>query len=104
MLVSLGLDQNIEDFAFGVDGSPKVDHLRTRVASRTSGRHMPLTDVKIRSARAIAGKTPKLSDGGGLQVWVTSSGSKLWHLAYRFGGVAIQTCVGDEVGAGYGSC
>ncbi len=26
MLVSLGLDQHIEDLAFGVDGSPKVDH------------------------------------------------------------------------------
>src|SRR5438477_2678066 len=26
VLVSLGLDQNIEDFAFGVDGPPKVDH------------------------------------------------------------------------------
>jgi hypothetical protein len=25
VLVSLGLDQHIEDFAFGVDGSPKVD-------------------------------------------------------------------------------
>jgi hypothetical protein len=26
VLVSLGLDQHIEDLAFGVDGSPKVDH------------------------------------------------------------------------------
>src|SRR5271165_5496611 len=26
MLVSLGLDQHIKDLAFGVDGSPKVDH------------------------------------------------------------------------------
>jgi hypothetical protein len=26
VLVSLGLDQHIEDFAFGVDGSPKLDH------------------------------------------------------------------------------
>ena len=26
VLVSLGLDQHIEDFAFGVDGPPKVDH------------------------------------------------------------------------------
>src|SRR5208283_752097 len=26
LLVSLGLDQHIEDLAFGVDGPPKVDH------------------------------------------------------------------------------
>jgi hypothetical protein len=26
VLVPLGLDQHIEDLAFGVDGSPKVDH------------------------------------------------------------------------------
>src|SRR5450432_4627195 len=26
MLVSLGLDQHIEDFAFGVDGAPQIDH------------------------------------------------------------------------------
>ena len=26
VLVSLGLDQHIEDLAFSVDGSPKVDH------------------------------------------------------------------------------
>ena len=26
VLVSLGLDQHIEDLAFGVDGPPKVDH------------------------------------------------------------------------------
>jgi hypothetical protein len=26
MLVSLGLDQHIEDFALGVDGAPQIDH------------------------------------------------------------------------------
>ena len=26
MLVPLGLDQHVEDLAFGVDRSPKVDH------------------------------------------------------------------------------
>src|SRR5471032_2441095 len=55
---------------------------------------MPLTDAKIRSARAVGGKTPKLSDGGGLQVWVTSSGSKLWYLAYRFGGKQRKLAIG----------
>lgn len=28
-------------------------------------------------------KLIKLSDGGGLQLWITPAGSKLWHLAYR---------------------
>lgn len=28
----------------------------------------------------------KLSDGGGLQLWVQPTGSRLWRLAYRFGG------------------
>jgi integrase len=55
---------------------------------------MPLTDAKIRNAQAVAGKTPKLSDGGGLQVWVTSSGSKLWYLAYRFGGKQRKLAIG----------
>jgi integrase len=55
---------------------------------------MPLTDAKIRNAQPVAGKTPKLSDGGGLQVWVTSSGSKLWYLAYRFGGKQRKLAIG----------
>jgi integrase len=55
---------------------------------------MPLTDAKIRNAQAVAGKTPKLSDGGGLQVWVTNSGSKLWYLAYRFGGKQRKLAIG----------
>ena len=29
MLVSLGLDQHIEDLAFGVEGSPEIDHAAT---------------------------------------------------------------------------
>jgi hypothetical protein len=32
------------------------------------------------------GKVSKLSDGGGLQLWVTPDGAKRWRLAYRFGG------------------
>jgi hypothetical protein len=28
----------------------------------------------------------KLSDGGGLQLWVQPTGARLWRLAYRFGG------------------
>lgn len=46
---------------------------------------MPLTDMKCRSAKP--GPTlRKLSDGGGLQLWVQPTGARLWRLAYRFGG------------------
>jgi integrase len=55
---------------------------------------MPLTDATIRNAQAVPGKTPKLSDGGGLQVWITGSGSKLWYLAYRFGGKQRKLAIG----------
>jgi hypothetical protein len=44
---------------------------------------MPLTDLAIK--RALAGpKIIKLSDGGGLQLWLTPDGAKRWRLAYRF--------------------
>lgn len=43
---------------------------------------MPLTDVQIRGAKA-KDRLVKLSDGGGLQLWITPAGSKLWYLAYR---------------------
>lgn len=55
---------------------------------------MALTDAKIRAARA--GKAIlKLSDGGGLQLHVLSSGTKVWRYAYRFGG--------KQKGIGFGS-
>lgn len=44
---------------------------------------MPLTDTAIRNAKAQPEVT-KLSDGGGLQLWIMPNGSKLWRLAYRF--------------------
>ena len=44
---------------------------------------MPLTEIGIRSARP---EIVKLSDGGGLQLWVTPDGAKRWRLAYRFAG------------------
>lgn len=46
---------------------------------------MPLTDAKLRALKGSA-KTQKVSDGGGLHVVVTPGGSRLWRLAYRFGG------------------
>ncbi len=44
-----------------------------------------LTDAAIRKAKA-ASKAYKLSDSGGLHLYVSPSGGKLWRLKYRFGG------------------
>ncbi|MCD7984351.1 MAG: integrase arm-type DNA-binding domain-containing protein [Desulfovibrio sp.] len=44
---------------------------------------MPLTDTHIRNIRST-GKPKKHFDGGGLFLFVTPSGSKLWRMAYRF--------------------
>ncbi|MDR3534557.1 MAG: integrase arm-type DNA-binding domain-containing protein [Rhodopila sp.] len=46
---------------------------------------MTLTDMKCRNVRQ-GSKLQKLSDGGGLQLWVQPTGSRLWRLAFRFGG------------------
>jgi integrase len=45
---------------------------------------MALTEVAVRNAKA-KGRIAKLSDGGGLQLWLTPDGGKRWRLAYRFG-------------------
>ncbi|MDI9847320.1 tyrosine-type recombinase/integrase [Rhodoblastus sp. 17X3] len=44
---------------------------------------MALTEFQIRNARP-ATKIVKLSDGGGLQLWISPDGAKRWRLAYRF--------------------
>jgi plasmid stability protein len=44
-----------------------------------------LTDLRIRTAKP-SGKIRKLSDGRGLQLWVSPAGGKSWRLDYRFGG------------------
>jgi integrase len=46
---------------------------------------MPLTELACRNAKP-ADKVIKLSDGGGLQLWIRTSGTKNWHYAYRFDG------------------
>jgi integrase len=46
---------------------------------------MTLTDMKCRTVRP-GSKLQKLSDGGGLQLWVQPTGSRLWRLAFRFRG------------------
>lgn len=44
---------------------------------------MPLSDTQIKRAKA-SDKLQKLSDGGGLQLHIPTTGGKLWRLAYRF--------------------
>lgn len=46
---------------------------------------MALSDVKCRNAKP-GSKLYKLSDGGGLQLWVQPTRARLWRLAYRFAG------------------
>jgi hypothetical protein len=54
---------------------------------------MPLTDLAIKRARPGT-KIIKLSDGGGLQLWITPDGAKRWRLAYRIGGVQKTLAIG----------
>ena len=54
-----------------------------------------LIDSAIRAAKSKTGQTVKLSDGGGLQLWVQPSGSKLWNLAYRFAGKQRKLAIGS---------
>lgn len=42
-----------------------------------------LTDTAIKKAKPSA-SVVKLSDSGGLQLWVTPQGAKYWRMAYRF--------------------
>jgi integrase len=43
----------------------------------------PLSEIKLRNAKPQA-KAYKIFDGGGLYLFVTPSGGKLWHFKYRF--------------------
>jgi len=54
---------------------------------------MALTDTACRNAKA-RNALYKLSDGGGLQLWVQPNGAKLWRLAYRFGGKQKLLAIG----------
>jgi hypothetical protein len=44
---------------------------------------MALTDVRIRNAKP-AKSMVKLSDGEGLQLWITPAGGKVWKLGYCY--------------------
>jgi integrase len=52
-----------------------------------------LTDLQIRKTKPRE-KLFKLSDGGGLQLWVTSDGAKYWRLAYELGGKQKTHAIG----------
>ena len=54
---------------------------------------MPLTDARCRSAQP-GSKLQKLTDGGGLQLWLQPTGAKLWRFAYRFGGKQKLLAIG----------
>ncbi len=54
---------------------------------------MALTDIAVRAAKP-GDRLAKLSDGGGLQLWITPDGAKRWRLAYRFGGVQKALALG----------
>jgi integrase len=55
--------------------------------------NMALTEFAIKSAKAGA-KIVKLSDGGGLQLWITPDGAKRWRKAYRFNGAQKTLALG----------
>jgi integrase len=52
-----------------------------------------LNDTRVRSAKACV-RPIKLSDGGGLHLLIQPHGSKLWRLAYRFGGKQKTFAIG----------
>lgn len=52
-----------------------------------------LTDIKVRPAKRGA-QAMNLSDGGGLQRWVTPAGGKYWKFAYRFDGKQKKLGIG----------
>lgn len=52
-----------------------------------------LTDTAVKAAKP-APALAKLSDGGGLQLWITPEGGKYWRLAYRFNGKQRALAIG----------
>lgn len=62
---------------------------------------MALTDVAIRNAKPGA-KPVKMADGGGLFLYITPAGGKLWRLKYRMDGKEKLLAIGayPEIGLG----
>jgi integrase len=55
---------------------------------------MPLTEKQVLNVKADPERRLKLSDGGGLQLWVTPAGGKLWSFAYRIGDKQRRLAIG----------
>lgn len=55
---------------------------------------MPLTDTHIRSLKPDL-RPRKYFDGGGLFLFIPTSGSKLWRIAYRFDGKSKLLSFGE---------
>ncbi len=55
---------------------------------------MPLTDAKLRSAKADE-KPYKISDSGGLYLLVKPNGSRLWRWKYRIAGKENHYAIGE---------
>lgn len=60
---------------------------------------MPLSDIAIRNAKPTS-KPAKIADGGGLFLYVTPAGGKLWRLKYRMDGREKLLAIGSypEIG------
>lgn len=54
---------------------------------------MAISDAAIRGVKPTDSRK-KLSDGGGLQLWIERSGAKLWSLAYQFDGKQKRLALG----------
>jgi integrase len=54
---------------------------------------MPLTDARVRNSKP-QDHPVKISDAGGLHLLITTKGSKLWRLAYRYAGKQKTLAIG----------
>jgi hypothetical protein len=55
--------------------------------------HVAMTELEVRNSKPGA-KIVKLSDGGGLQLWIDPKGAKRWRLAYRFNSTQRALAIG----------
>ena len=62
---------------------------------------MKLTDTVLRSLKPT-GKPQKYSDGGGLYLYVSAAGGKLWRMDYRFEGKRKTLSFGPYPAIGLG--
>lgn len=78
----------------GIEIYPYPEYPQNLEATAMPRQIIPLTDIKIKAAKA-KGKSYKLFDGGGLFLLITPTGGKLWRLKYRFGGTEKLLSLGS---------